>query len=65
MMEQHLDVLHNHYTESFAYIREWEKQRDRLFLVLIGLFALLFFEVQYPFLLLAYIATSRLASPCG
>lgn len=46
--EQRLDVLHDHYKESFSYVRERERQRDRLFLVLIGLFALLFFETQYP-----------------
>lgn len=46
--EQRLDVMHDHYKESFSYIRERERQRDRLFLVLIGLFALLFFETQYP-----------------
>lgn len=43
-----LDVLHDHYKESFSLIRERERQRDRLFLVLIGLFALLVLEVQYP-----------------
>jgi hypothetical protein len=43
-----LDVLHDHYKETFSYIREREKQRDRLFLVLIGLFALLVLEIQYP-----------------
>lgn len=48
MSESRLDVLHDHYKESFSHIREREKQRDRLFLVLIGLFALLVFEVQYP-----------------
>jgi hypothetical protein len=46
--EQRLDVLHDHYKETFALIREREGQRDRLFLVLIGLFALLVLEVQYP-----------------
>lgn len=46
--EQRLDMLHDHYKESFSYIRERERQRDRLFLILIGLFALLFFETQYP-----------------
>lgn len=46
--EGHLDVLHDHYKESFSLIRERERQRDRLFLVLIGLFALLVLEVQYP-----------------
>jgi hypothetical protein len=48
MGEQRLDVLHDHYKESFALIRQREAQRDRLFLVLIGLFALLVLEVQYP-----------------
>lgn len=48
MSETRLDVLHDHYKETFSYIREREKQRDRLFLVLIGLFALLVLEVQYP-----------------
>ena len=46
--EGRLDVLHDHYKESFSLIRERERQRDRLFLALIGLFALLVFEVQYP-----------------
>lgn len=46
--ETRIDVLHDHYKESFSYIRERERQRDRLFLVLIGLFALLVLEIQYP-----------------
>ena len=41
-------VLHDHYKESFAYIREREKQRDHLFLILVALFGLLAFEVLYP-----------------
>lgn len=43
----HLEVLHDHYKDSFSYIREREKERDRLFLVLIALFVLLAFEIQY------------------
>ena len=43
-----LEVLHDHYKESFSYIRERERERDRLFLVLIALFALLALEIQYP-----------------
>lgn len=43
-----LEVLHDHYKETFSYIRERERQRDRLFLILIGLFAVLVFEIQYP-----------------
>jgi hypothetical protein len=45
---QRLEVLHDHYKESFSYIRERERERDRLFLVLIALFALLALEIQYP-----------------
>src|SRR5215207_7486688 len=44
-----LEVLHDHYKESFSYIRERERERDRLFLILIALFALLALEIQYPF----------------
>jgi hypothetical protein len=43
-----LEVLHDHYKESFSYIRERERERDRLFLVLIALFAVLALEIQYP-----------------
>jgi hypothetical protein len=43
-----LEVLHDHYKESFLYIRERERERDRLFLILIALFALLALEIQYP-----------------
>ena len=43
-----LEILHDHYKESFAYIRERERQRDNQFLILIVLFGLLFLEIQYP-----------------
>jgi hypothetical protein len=43
-----LEVLHDHFKESFSYIRERERERDRLFLILIALFALLALEIQYP-----------------
>lgn len=42
-----LDILHDHYKESFLYIREREKQRDRLFLFVIALIGVLFIETQY------------------
>ena len=48
MTETPLDVLHDHHKDSFSHIREREKQRDRLFLVLIGLFALLSLQILYP-----------------
>lgn len=43
-----LAILHDHYKESFSNIREREKQRDRLFLILIGILGLLFLEIHYP-----------------
>jgi hypothetical protein len=46
--QQRLDVLHDHYKESFSHVREREKQRDWLFLILIGLFALLSLQILYP-----------------
>jgi hypothetical protein len=41
MENEKLALLHDHYKETFSYIRDWERQRDRLFLVVIGLFGLL------------------------
>lgn len=43
-----LNVLHDHYKDSFSYIREWEKQRDRQFLIIVGVIGALFFEALYP-----------------
>ncbi len=48
MSEKRLEILHDHYKETFAHVREREKARDRLFLAVIGLFALLAVEIQYP-----------------
>lgn len=42
-----LEVLHDHYKESFLYIREREKQRDRFFMFVIALIGVLFLEIQY------------------
>lgn len=42
-----LEVLHDHYKESFLHIREREKQRDRLFMFVIALIGALFLEIQY------------------
>lgn len=46
--QSRLEVLHDHHKDSFSYIRDRERQRDRQFLILIGLFALLIVQVQYP-----------------
>ncbi len=43
-----LTLLHDHYKETFALIREREMQRDRLFLWLLVIFAVLVIEIQYP-----------------
>lgn len=48
MDEAQREILHDHYKETFQYIRERETLRDRLFLVLIGLYALLAVQIQYP-----------------
>lgn len=42
-----LNILHDHYKESFLYIRDREKHRDRLFLLIIALIGILFLEIQY------------------
>ena len=43
-----LGLLHDHYKDTFSYIVDRERRRDRLFVLLILVFALLFFEVEYP-----------------
>ncbi len=47
-VEKRLDVLHDHYKETFARQRELERSRDRLFLWVILLFAVLSVEIGYP-----------------
>ena len=44
----HLSILHDHYKESFALIREREKQRNSLFIKIIVILGILFLEIQYP-----------------
>lgn len=46
--DKRLEVLHDHYKETLARQREMEAARDRLFLWVIGLFALLSLEIGYP-----------------
>jgi len=43
-----LSLLHDHYKETFTLIREREAQRDKLFVWLLVIFALLAIEIQYP-----------------
>lgn len=42
-----LEVLHDHYKESFSYIRKWEEKRDRLFIFVVAIIGVLFLEIQY------------------
>ena len=46
--QKQLEILHDHYKETFARLRETEASRDQLFLWVIGLFALLSLEIGYP-----------------
>jgi hypothetical protein len=48
LSEAKLTLLHEHYNQTFSLIREREKQRDNLFLVMVALFGVLFLAVQYP-----------------
>lgn len=43
-----LNLLHDHFKDSFIYIREREKLRDKLFYIIISLFGILAFQIQYP-----------------
>ncbi len=42
-----VETLHDHHKDTFKYIRDREKQRDRLFLMLLGLLDLILIQVQY------------------
>jgi hypothetical protein len=46
--ETRLEILHDHYKETFARVVQVERTRDRQFLWVILLFALLCVEVGYP-----------------
>lgn len=48
LTDTQLEILHDHYKDTFALVRAREHSRDRLFLVVIGLFALLALEIGYP-----------------
>jgi hypothetical protein len=45
---QLLAVLHDHYRDTFAIIRERERERDWLFLVLIAVLGALGVQIGYP-----------------
>jgi len=46
--EKRLEILHDHYKETFARQQKVESSRDRLFYAVILLYGLLSFEVGYP-----------------
>lgn len=43
-----IDILNDHYKESFSYIRERERARDRAFSIIILIIGALFLQIQYP-----------------
>jgi hypothetical protein len=43
-----VNALYDHYKDTYTSIRERERERDKLFLLLIGIFALLALQVVYP-----------------
>lgn len=45
--DKELAVLHDHHKDSFSLIRDREKQRDRLFLILIGVLGFVLFQLTY------------------
>lgn len=46
--DKQIEILHDHYKETFARVVQMERSRDRLFLLVIVLFALLTLEIGYP-----------------
>jgi hypothetical protein len=51
MSEVLANHLHDHYKDTFSHIRERERQRDRLFLIVLGVLALLLLQLHHSLLL--------------
>jgi hypothetical protein len=47
-IDKSIEILHDHYKESFSYIRQQEIYRDRNFIIVIIIFGFLFLQIQYP-----------------
>lgn len=47
MNEEKLQLLHDHYKDTFTLIRDRERQRDRLFLVVLGLYGVIAVAVLF------------------
>jgi hypothetical protein len=56
-----LTLFHEHYKDTFTHILDREQRRDRLFVALILMFALLVLQVQYPATVGGALGTVRLA----
>jgi len=56
-----LEVLHDHYKETFEIIRKREKTRDQLFLLVVGLIGLLFLFALFPVEITGSIATMEIS----
>jgi hypothetical protein len=54
-----LEILHDHYKDTFARIRQAEISRDRLFLAIIGIFTLLIIEIGYPATVVSTLGTLK------
>lgn len=46
--KEEVALLHEHYKDTFTYIAGREQRRDRLFVILVLMFALLALQVEYP-----------------
>jgi len=46
--DKKLDILHDHYKETFSRIKEVESSRDKTFIWLIALFSALILQISYP-----------------
>jgi len=51
MNEALANLLHDHYKDTFSHVRERERQRDRLFLIVLGLLGLLLLQLHHSLLL--------------
>src|SRR4051812_36216308 len=47
-VDKRLDILNDHYKDTFTRLREHEQSRDRLFLWAMAFYTLLILEIGYP-----------------
>lgn len=57
-----LATLHDHYKDTFAHIKEWERRRDRAFFAVAALIGFLFLGVNYPATVKAVFTEATLAN---